>query len=181
VNGGDGVGLFGVNENTGDGYIVPTIKNLTLKAPVVTGGAKVGTVVGGVSAVVLRDVHVVDATVIGRAYVGGIIGYAYGAGGVTITGCSVTDSTVKNTDGTQDGKVGGLGGYLTLGTIDSCRVSGTTVRGYKCVGGLVGRGGNAGDDLTLTPMSNVVENNMLSATTGTPGAVVGESLKVIIQ
>ena len=181
VNGGDGVGLFGVNAQNGDGFIVPTIKNLTLKAPVVTGGAKVGAVVGGVAAVVMNDVHVVGATVTGAEYVGGIIGYAYGAGGVTITGCSVTDSTVKNTDGTQDGKVGGIGGYLTLGTIDSCSVSGTTVSGYKCVGGIVGRGGNAGDDLTLTLTSNVVENNTLGAATGTPGAMVGESLKVVIQ
>ena len=181
VNGGDGVGLFGVNAQNGDGYIVPTIKNLTLKAPVVTGGAKVGAVVGGIAAVTISDVHVVDATVTGAEYVGGIIGHAYGAGGVTVTGCTVSDSTVKNTDGTQDGKVGGIGGYLTLGTIDSCKVSDTTVSGYKCVGGIVGRGGNAGDNLTLTLTSNAVENNTLTATTGTPGAIVGEQLQVVIQ
>ncbi len=133
------VGLFGYVGINGE------IRDLTLMEPVVgivSGDAahiddpnylaetqNTGALVGKLDEGVIRNCRVENGAVMGKDYVGGLVGY--GSGGI-IVGC---DSTC-NVTGTGR-EVGGLAGTSYSQTISMCRAQGT-VRGVRYVGGLVG-------------------------------------------
>lgn len=124
----DGAGLFG---NVRD------LSNLTVEnAKVTSTSSSVGAVSGGCTGTV-KNVHVVNAQVTGAKYVGGIVGYAYAsfidcsvenstvtntghkdAGGIvgflcdpqTVTGNTVTNTTIKNTSSNSEQNVGAIVG-----------------------------------------------------------------------
>ena len=70
----------------------------------------------------LNNCHLVDATVSGNKYSGGLVGYI--AGDVSITNCSVKDSTIT---GESVGAVAGM--FSVSGGVRNATVSGVTVTG----------------------------------------------------
>lgn len=85
---------------------------------------------------------VVNTTVAGVRFVGGVTGYSYG----NITDCDVTNCTIEtnaNTVGKLRGygdNIGGIVGILCEGkmTVSNCTVSDTTVTGQRQVAGIAG-------------------------------------------
>lgn len=142
-----------------------------------------GSVTGKVTQVVL-----VDASITGNHYVGGIAGYVYG----TVTDCTVKNSTIKclpapEGEGYNDGdKAGGIVGYLPAeprSVISGCTVENVQVTAYRDVGGITGMvntgegncaatvSGNTVTGVTVTVDQNVT--GYLGSTTPNGGVVVG--------
>ena len=114
-----------------------TVKNLNIENIVVNAPSAntVGAVLRNKGS--LNNVHVVNATVNGGKYVGGLAGK-----GSSFINCSIKNATVTGTDKT----VGGLVGY-SVGDPDAVTVSGNTVEnvtvtGTYNVGGLLGQSQN---------------------------------------
>jgi len=118
----------------------------------------------------IKNLKIDGATVNGNHYVGAVAGYVYG----TVSGCYVTNSEIDATPNevtTNSGtsydngdKVGGIVGYLAAepsATLSGCYVSGTSVSGYRDVGGLVGMV-NTGDHDTQT--ASVTGNSVSDVT-----------------
>ena len=172
-------GLFGTNSNNGDGFIVPTVKNFNMTNASVTGASMVGVVVGGISAINIDSVNVTASSATGAEFVAGIIGWSYGPAGANVTNCTVSGCTISNTDGSTGGKVGGIGGYIALGTVTGCSVTDTTIDGYKCVGEILGRAGNAGDSLLAKVYDNTASGNTVTGATDEKiGGLIGDKLNV---
>lgn len=146
-------GLFGTNENNGDGFKIPTIKNLNVTGATVE-GSYAGVVIGRMAAVNIESVNVTESTVNGGSFVGGIIGHGYGPGGVKMTNCNVTACTISGSD-----NVGGLGGYVAYGTVTGCAVVNSTVTGSSYVGSLLGHAGNRADGLLAKVYGNTTSGN----------------------
>jgi hypothetical protein len=77
---------------------------------------------------VIQDIGLVNATVTGAQYVGGLVGYSYG----TVSNSSSSGSVTGNE------WVGGLTGYSWDGAVENSHSS-SSVTGDEYVGGLVGR------------------------------------------
>ncbi|MCX5634346.1 MAG: hypothetical protein NTW55_00695 [Planctomycetota bacterium] len=92
----------------------------------------------------VKNLGVKEATVQGRHYVGGLVGFDAG----TITTCSATGHVT----GTGS-YVGGLVGYQYAGTIATCSTTGTVSGNYD-VGGLVGN--NFGGTITDSYATDIV-------------------------
>ena len=128
-----------------------TVKNIKVNAP---DAQTVGAVSGNGG---MTNVHVVNATVTGGKYVGGICGK-----GGSFVNCSIKDSTIIGSDKT----VGGLVGY-SVGDPDTATVSGNivdnvTVTGAYNVGGLLGQSQNE------TVENNTVKNVTVKSTLELP-------------
>ncbi len=128
-----------------------TVKNITVNAP---GENTVGAVSGNGA---MTNVHVVNATVNGGKYVGGICGK-----GSSFVNCSIKDSTVTGSDKT----VGGLAGY-SIGDPNPATVTGNTVEnvtvtGTYNVGGLLGQAQNE------TVEGNTIKNVTVKSTLELP-------------
>ncbi len=173
-------GFFGVNAKGRDSLVAtPTIKNVTFEDARVTGNESVGVVAADMGYGLIENVTVTGAVVNGNKYVAGIVGHAYIDGGITVTDCIVKDSTIKADNGKPNGKVGGIGGYITQGTIKNNTVTGCTISGPECVGGILGRGGNSDEGLVATVVGNTVSGNTVTGTkTETVGEQIGQKLNV---
>jgi len=128
-----------------------TVENITVNAPRVN---KVGAVANQAA---MTNVHVVNATVTGGKYVGGICGKGSG-----FINCSIKDSVIVASDKT----VGGLVGY-SIGDPGAATVSGNTVEnvtviGAYNVGGLLGQAQNG------TIEGNTVKNVAVKSTAQLP-------------
>ena len=132
-------------------YAAGTIRNFYLIEPNVgsAGTSHVGAVVGSRRDSALKDqsltienVHVVNGTVVGYGYVGGIIGNADDSDApagdaVTIINCSFSGSV----SGTNSGRVGGLVGNAERANglyIKNCSFSGTVSNQATYSGGIIG-------------------------------------------
>ena len=175
----DGVaGLFGKNNLNGDGFATkPVIKNLTVSNSTVTGDQCVAVVAGDMGYAAIEKVTVIDSTINGNKYVGGIIGKAYANDGVVISNCSVIESTIKAEGTNADGKVGGIGGFVAYGTVTGNKVEGCTISGPECVGGIVGRAGS-GETQAIVYGNTVSGNTVTGTETETVGEVIGDKLNV---
>lgn len=175
----DGVaGLFGINEKNGDGLATqPIIKNLTVSNANITGNEGVAVIVGNMGYATIENVKVIGATVNGNKYVGGIIGKSYTNGGVVVSDCSVSGSTIKAEGANADGKVGGIGGFVAHGTVKNNTVTGCTISAPECVGGIVGRGGS-GETVAYIYGNTVSGNTVTGTETATVGDLIGDKLNV---
>ena len=138
-------GLFGATR----GAVV--IKNFTVSGASIkhlsTGAATdngIAVVVGSLSysgGGTVDNVHVLNATIEGNRYLGGIAGYAKG----TIKDCSIDGLTIvatpDNLSGSYDNgdKVGGILGFDNQGsTITGNAVKNFSIKGYRDLGGIIG-------------------------------------------
>jgi len=135
------------------GALNGTLKNLTIENATIINLSSGSATDNGTAVVAgsiyttgsIKNVHVVNATVSGNRYVGGISGYVYGS----ITDCSVSNATITATPddlaGSYDNgdKVGGIAGYFgakNTYSISGNKVSNVTLKGYRDIGGIVGSG-----------------------------------------
>lgn len=124
------VGLFGVVNSVFE----PTIFDLDIVNPNITGSGYVGSVTGLLQEGSVVGCYANGGTVDGGQNVGGLVGYISNYG--TISNCKVSSAvtgTVSN--------IGGLLGYNNVGTITGCVATGTvtgTLWDTTMVGGLIG-------------------------------------------
>lgn len=129
-----------------------TVENVSVNAPDTEGVGVLSHRTG-----TLDNVHVINASVKGGKYTGGLAGISAG----------ITNSSVKNTTVTGKGKsVGGLAGYA-VGDPSAITVTGNTVESVNAtgtynVGGLVGHAQNG------TFSGNNVKNVTVTSTSGLP-------------
>jgi hypothetical protein len=111
-----------VGKFDGNGYV---IRNLTINQPDIENVGLFGHNNG-----LIRNVELLDATVIGRNITGSLVGFNSGiVENSKVTGNSRVEGTVN---------VGGLVGYVEWGGIVRKSYSTADVQGTRCVGGLVG-------------------------------------------
>ena len=126
-------GIFGVVSGGAE------IKNLTIVNPNInTYGYYTGALIGLVSGnnVTVNNCHIVNGTISGITYTGGLVGRSIYSDSIIISKCS----TSCNVNG--ESSVGGLVGFFTKGNISCCLAKGNvTGTGYS-VGGLVGEASN---------------------------------------
>ena len=164
------------DKGTADFGVECIIKDVTFDKANITGTEGVGVVVSNAYGVTIENVKVTDSTVIGTKYVGGIVGVV-NKGISTITGCTVTNSTIKADGEDANGKVGGIVGFLSVGKATGNTVTGCTISGPECVGGIAGRGGSG--DGSATIYGNTVSGNTVTGTdTATVGEQIGDKLNV---
>ena len=128
-----------------------TVKNIIVNAP---DAETVGAVSGNGS---MTNVHVENATVIGKKYVGGICGK-----GSSFVNCSIKNSTVTGSDKTVGGLVGYSVGDPNAATVTGNVVENVTVTGAYNVGGLLGQSQNE------TVEGNTVKNVTVMSTSKLP-------------
>lgn len=162
-------GLFGVVQGT--------VKDLTVSDVVVNSqqtnngingaGAAVGVLwnrefASGMG--VVNNVDVVNATVNGSHFIGGVVGYNYGG---TIQNCSASDVTVNcvpnvSGDSYDNGdKAGGIVGYLGSGTVTYNTASNVSLTAYRDVGGVVGTIADPLSQTVTVTNNSVSEANIL--------------------
>ncbi|MBQ4074152.1 MAG: hypothetical protein IJD39_02980 [Clostridia bacterium] len=162
VNGGDNAGLFAITGSNDSGTIY--IRDLTIDGAKVSGKNSVGVVAGSSPQGIFENVTVINATVIGEKYVGGIFGH--GNGGAT--NCTVKNSKIViPADGIKE--AGGLIGYLSNDGIASTEnkiISGNLVENVTVIAPTIASG------LVAQPNSSnkggaiiVVENNTMKNVT----------------
>ncbi|MBQ8649279.1 MAG: hypothetical protein IJ470_04340 [Clostridia bacterium] len=154
-------GFFGALNGTAKNF---TIKNANITA--VSSGAATDNGIAVVAGSIytsgkIDNVDVINATVSGNRYVGGISGYTYGS----VTNCSVTNATLTATPdkltGSYDNgdKVGGIVGYFASEntyTVSGNEAKNITITAYRDAGGIVGAGnaetvtGNTATDIKIT-------------------------------
>lgn len=122
----DYIGLFGE-------LFGATIQNVTLKDFVLTGDRLVGTLAGDCTNTDVINVVVINTTIIGDEYTGGLLGNVYAESSGVISDCSSTGSVT----GATAHWIGGLVGAYDDYTMVDC-YSEVIVIGYNSVGGLIG-------------------------------------------
>lgn len=134
----------------------------------------------------ISNVEVKNASVTGNRYVGTISGYVYG----NVENCTVSKVTLCATpnmfNGSYDNgdKVGGIVGYLaneSNDTITGCKVSDSTISGFRNIGGIAGydNGGYKVTGCTIGDNVNVVqrtENAYKLITDNVIGSIVGNDV-----
>jgi hypothetical protein len=144
---GDGYTLSGLTINNADkeylGFFAAlgsgaTISNLTLQSNSVTGGNNTAVLAGSADGASISNCHIAGTSnVSGRSYVSLLIAQAVNT--------DITDCTVRGQiEGSS--RVGGIAGYIDVGTISRCGAAVQIPDGGTYAGGLVGRG----DDLDIT-------------------------------
>ncbi|MGE4485300.1 MAG: S-layer homology domain-containing protein [Oscillospiraceae bacterium] len=143
---------------------------------------------GQVENATIKNLGVIDSYIIGRDYVGGIVGYAYNS---TIENC-YNSGSISGTN-----SVGGIVGYARNSTAKNCYNSGR-ISGNNYVGGIVGRiinvkvnnchndgsisadstvGGIVGQDFAVTGSDSLISNCYNTGTVNAvsyPGGIVGD-------
>ena len=139
-------GLFGYIENG-------SVTNLKIDGASIKGVDCVGVIAGSIKNTDFIDKCIVsNANVYGNHYVGGIIGYGYGA----ITNCVVSESTITAEpndlgNGYDNGdKVGGIIGWHSNGNITGNTAIKVNITAYRDVGGIVGYTNAEDNDLTVS-------------------------------
>jgi chitodextrinase len=111
-SGNDGVGLFYRLEKGA------TVKNLILNGATIEGGTGVGAIAGESYSANIINCAIIDSTITGTDYVGGLIGSARGRSGYSyIENCTVAPDTEISDDTTGEG-FGGLIGHIDASTSD---------------------------------------------------------------
>ncbi len=112
----------------------------------------------------VKNVILENATVNSTHYAGGIVGYAFG----TVHNCQVINSKITSTpekldNGSYDNgdKAGGIAGYMSSSaSVTNCLVKGTTIQGYRDVGGILGYASKSEDGSQATTVkNNTIENS----------------------
>lgn len=117
------------------GYSTGTIKNVGVIDSSLSGNNYVGGIAGYNSGTVDNCYN--TGTVSGVDYVGGIV--AYNAGGGTVTNCYNTGKvSYVASDSVIRGNIGGIVGTHTYGTVSNCYNTGTVIGDSSEVGGIVG-------------------------------------------
>ncbi|MGN1372651.1 MAG: uL15 family ribosomal protein [Candidatus Coproplasma sp.] len=122
----------------------------------------------------VKNLTISNAYVNGQSDLGAIAGYSFG----TISGCTVTESTITALQSVADNRVlecntGGVAGYLSYGSIENCTVSNTEVNGYLDVGGIAGKF-DAYDSCLKAVLSGCSTTNTTTVTAaGRVGGIVG--------
>ncbi len=171
-----------------------TISNLVTSAYGANGFASAG-LFGSVTGKVM-NVNLDKATITSSHYAGGIIGYSSNetVGGVVISNCKVTNSTITSApellaNGSYDNgdKVGGIAGYIANNdTIDGCTVENVTLQGYRDIGGIVGFAhgvvkNNTVKDITLNVDKTHNYKNYTEDKEFDCNPVIGESSKTTVN
>ena len=142
-----------------------TFSNLTLENVKATNGALIGSADHNIS-----NVTVKNATISGVDYVGGIVGYSYGA----VNGCKVIDSSVVAT-----GKeAGGLAGYVVTSGSEAT-VAHNTVKNVTVYAGNRAAGLIAQVNVNVKVRNNTVDTVTVGAADTSayqPGTVVSNAL-----
>ncbi|MEM1484530.1 S-layer homology domain-containing protein [Oscillospiraceae bacterium PP1C4] len=94
---------------------------------------------GFVSGAMVQNLGVVDASVSGKDYVGGVAGYINGG---TVQSCYVTGNVTGSVSGTSN--VGGVTGRIYGSTVQSCYNTGSVIGTGQYVGGVAGDVTNGG-------------------------------------
>ena len=132
----DNVGLFSTAGDSQGGVGYGEVRNLGLENVDVTGREYVGGLAGRAYGSVRRVYTTGEVN--GDQYVGGLVGEARGLISETYSRADVSG------DGWESSNVGGLVGYLRLGTIKASYATGD-VSGMNWVGGLVGHNSSSDD------------------------------------
>lgn len=196
----DPIGIGGWREFDGNGHTISNavtiggcglfrggynvdIRNLTVNTLTVD-SPYIGEYVGGIINIAgtLSNVHVVDATVFGGKYTGGLAGKTTG----DVLNCSIRNSTVAGSNMT----VGGMVGYSVWDaapdsitheiTISGNLVEDVTVTGLYNVGGMFGQLQTVETLLPtykLTAANNTVENSTVISTSVLPGSASDEECR----
>ena len=170
------------------GALNGTVKNLTIKNATINSISSGSPTDNGTAVVagsiyttgLIENVTVINATVTGNRYVAGIAGYVYGS----IKNCVVTDSTITaaadDLTGSWDNgdKVGGIAGaFFSEGVyvLSGNTVTGTTVKGYRDVGGIAGfsNGVVVGSVVNDNKIVQDLTHNYKDETPTTLGKIVG--------
>lgn len=116
-----------------------TISNFVVN---VTGQYASAGLFGTSNGATIRNVTVDNANINSTHYAGGILGYDTET--THIINCTVKNSTItsraEDSTGSWDNgdKVGGIVGYMNVADISGCKVSDTTIQGYRDLGGVIG-------------------------------------------
>lgn len=144
-------GIIEGNENV--------IVNIKIETPEIYGVGLVG-VLGEKGEV--KNLKVFSGKMIGRNYVGGIVGINKGK----IENCTNGANMVAKYNGSDSGIVsGGIAGYQIKGTITSCRNEGEIVAEYQRAGGIVGTQ-EAGKISKAYNKGNIVGTEVIGAVVG---------------
>jgi len=165
------VGLFGsMDGSEALGTPATFVKNLTIKGADIQGNVYVGTLAGfaGYDRTI-TNVIIDGCKVVGTQYVGGVAGSSID----DYNNCEVKGGTVSGVD-----QVGGMIGYLWIGSIENCKVSGTVVTSTsERAGGLVGKiNVDNDDDPTGTSKIN---GNTVTATAAAPDMAGGIAAQIM--
>lgn len=190
----------------GSGVSSLTINNLTFESPKAESTEQSSAVIMGyadsVEGLEFNNVHINNATVSGSKWVGAFIGFAAGYSNVndgplyqhiTFNNCSVTNSTIKNSDNSSGASVGALMGHANGSTDAKIIVNDVTVTGNNIstnetesikAGALFGTVGalgpvnksDAGLYVNATVSNNTVKSNGTTITTiyGRQGTSTGK-------
>ena len=180
---------------SGSGVSTLTINNLTFESPKAESTDQSSAVIMGyadsVEGLEFNNVHINNATVSGSKWVGAFIGFAAGYSNVndgplyqhiTFNNCSVTNSTIKNSDNSIGASVGALMGHANGSTDAKIIVNDVTVTGNNIstnetesikAGALFGTVGalgpvnksDAGLYVNATVSNNTVKSNGTTITT----------------
>lgn len=129
-----------------------SVSNLVIEKANIEGKQYVGAATGGCSTL-LKNVKVIDSTVKGCKYVGGIVGQSY---------ANIEDSVVEGTKviGVENSyQIGGIVGFQCQGAVSGCTVSKCEIAAAKELGGIAGRA------YIQSEKDIVIENNTISGTT----------------
>ena len=155
-----------------------TVKNLVITNAVVSDakGDSVGILTAATSASSsVQNVTVKNSSVSGYKYVGSIVGMWTSSG--KLSDCEVDAVTVK----AAYEQVGGIVGYIKMGTLENCKVQNSTVEATtgtdkdvpNNVGGIAGR--TKADEGNLTVSNNTVSNTTVKAGSVTAAGAIGYS------
>jgi hypothetical protein len=155
-------GLFSRIESNG------IVKNLTISTDTkgINGAAFVGALAGVtrkgavVDNVTVKGGTIISAGASGGAFIGGLIGYAYGGPADYITNCRVINSGIINLGNSATGSYsGGMFGAAAGNTrITNCYTTNVAVSGYSYVGGFIGSV-YAGVEITDCKTNGMVDAN----------------------
>lgn len=111
---------------------------------------------------VIKKLTLSDCSFTGGNNAGAVVAYMYGG---TVEDCNVSNCVVE-TGSTQNPMAGGVAGEINEGTVQRCKVFGSTITGattYSLEGGMANAGGISGYINTGTIASCEVENSAISS------------------
>jgi hypothetical protein len=119
------------------GKIIGTVQNLKIDDADVTGsGDYVGALTGQISAGTVKNIIITDIAIVGRDYVGPVVGSAYG--GATVENCIVGTRTVSAGTASGRSQIGGAIGFSAAGTFTKILANAACTGTGSNTGGLVG-------------------------------------------
>lgn len=145
-------------------YVIENVKfqNADISRTAATAAALVAEIhgEGGIS-LTIDNCDVIDSTIEGYEYAGGLIGYAsYGAGSIDISNCDVINSDINTTDSSAGGLIGHT---CPITTLTNCTIDADS--SVSCAEDRAGKGAKAGGLVGTVNKSTTTLTNCTSAAT----------------